>query len=53
VVERETTTLAKLSDVIASAESQVSRIQKNHPGSVLDGIDVYDAIGRLVAIRKI
>ncbi len=53
VVERETTTLTKLSEVIASAESQIGRVQKNHPGRVLDGFDVYDAIGRLVAIRKI
>lgn len=52
-VERETSALTNLSEVIANAENRVSQVQKNFPGRNLDGFDVYDAIGRLVAIRKI
>ena len=52
-VEREASDFKKLSDVIAGAESRVSQIRKNFPGMELDGFDVYDAIGRLVASRKI
>ena len=51
--EREVSALTKLSEVIASAESRASQIRKNFPDRELDGFDVYDAIGRLVAIRKI
>jgi hypothetical protein len=52
LIERETSALKKLSEVSASAESGVSQIRKNSPGRVPGGFDVYDAIGRLVAIRK-
>ena len=51
--EREVSALTKLSEVIASAESRASQIRKNFPDRELDGFDVYDAIGRLVAIRKV
>jgi len=50
---REVSALTKLSEVIASAESRASQIRKNFPDRALDGFDIYDAIGRLVAIRKI
>jgi len=53
VIERETSALKDLSDVIASAEIRVSQIRKNFPSRIVDGFDVYDAIGRLVAIHKI
>jgi hypothetical protein len=52
-IERETSALATLSEVIASAESRVGQIGKRFPDRTLDGFDVYDAIGRLVAIQKI
>ena len=52
-VERETSDFTKLPDVIAGAEKRVSQIRKNFPGREPDGFDVYDAIGKLVAIRKI
>ncbi len=52
-VEREVSDFTMLSDVIAGAEKRVSQIRKNFPGREPDGFDVYDAIGRLVAVRKI
>ena len=52
-VEREVSALKNLSEVIASAESRAGEICKRFPGKEPDGFDVYDAIGRLVAIRKI
>ncbi len=52
-VEREVSALKNLSEVIASAESRAGQIRKRFPGKEPDGFDVYDAIGRLVAIRNI
>jgi hypothetical protein len=51
--ERETSALTSLSEVIAHAESRASQVRKNFPDRELDGFDVYDAIGRLVAIRQV
>jgi hypothetical protein len=52
-VEREVSDFKKLPEVIAAAEGRVSQIRKILPGTEIDGFDVYDAIGRLVAVRKI
>jgi hypothetical protein len=52
-VEREVSDFKELSDVIAAAENRVSQIRKNFPGMEIDGFDVYDAAGRLVAAQKI
>jgi hypothetical protein len=52
-IERETSALAKLSEVITSAESRANDIRKRFPDRTLDGFDVYDAVGRLVAVQKI
>jgi hypothetical protein len=52
-VERETSDFTKLPEVIAGAEKRVSQIRKNFPGRELDGFDVYDALGQLVAVQKI
>ena len=52
-IEREVSALKSLAEVIASAESRSGQIRKSFPGREPDGFDVYDAVGRLVAIRKI
>jgi hypothetical protein len=52
-VEREFGAFTDLPEVITYAEGRVSQIRKNLPGSEPDCFDVYDAIGRLVAIRNI
>jgi hypothetical protein len=52
-IERETSALAKLSEVITNAQSRASDIRKRFPDRTLDGFDVYDAVGRLVAVQKI
>ncbi|MGA7325789.1 MAG: hypothetical protein WBX25_15200 [Rhodomicrobium sp.] len=52
-VQREVSALKGLSEVIASAQSRVGQVRKSFPDREPDGFDVYDAVGRLVAIRKI
>jgi hypothetical protein len=52
-IHRETSAFATLAEVIAGAESRTRQIQTNFPGRELDGFDVYDAVGRLVAVQKI
>jgi hypothetical protein len=52
-IHRETSAVATLAEAIAGAEGRTGQIQKNFPDRELDGYDVYDAIGRLVAVQKI
>jgi hypothetical protein len=52
-VERETSVLKNLQDVISSAENRATEVARRHPGNEPNGFRINDASGKELTYRAI